>query len=373
MDNEYAENRLSQEKLESLLMPVSDEYPSGDDLQFLPVFGTIKEARRADDPTLPQGDWVTSLKVAEWGKVIQLCEEAMRSQSKDLQLAAWYVEALIHQEGYEGAAFGFRLIAGLMNRFWETLYPRPYLDGSFDERIGKLEWMDIYLEQVLRRLPLVSPQHGGYDWYQWQASREAENLRRRDEDAYQAAREAGALCGDDFDKGARDSGAIWFKELIARIAEARAACDELARVVNERFGSEAPGLARICGSLEECGEVAQRFFGKYSGGAAVPAVSANGASAAPEAMERSEPFSGESTASSAGREEAVRQLRMVAYWFRSHEPHSPVALLVERAAHWAELTFEQWLSEVIKDRSTLERLGELLDTEIGIPAQETKA
>ncbi|MDR0633735.1 MAG: type VI secretion system protein TssA [Azoarcus sp.] len=366
------QDQARQERLERLLKPITEEHPGGDDLQFLAVFSHIKEARRADNPALPQGEWLTSLKVAEWGKVVQLCEAALSSRSKCLQLAAWYAEALAHQEGYAGVVLGFRLIAGLLDRFWETLYPRPDAGGELDERASKLEWLDMQLDRVLREQPLVSPQHGGYDWYQWQASRETENLKRRDADAYEEALAAGALSGDAFDKSARDSGVIWFEGLVAGIARARAAYDELVHAVNERFGPDGPSLARIREALDDCSEAAQRFFGEYSGGGFTPATRP-GKDAPARLSAASQPLSSsEAVTPAGGREEAIRQLRAAAYWFRSHEPHSPVALLVERAAHWAEMPFEQWLSEVIKDKSTLEQLRELLAADIDIPTGAAK-
>ncbi len=54
-------------------------------------------------------------------------------------------------------------------------------------------------------------------------------------------------------------------------------------------------------------------------------------------------------------------LREVARYFRQHEPHSPVPLLAERAARWAEMSLEEWLLHVVKDESTLQQLRELLD------------
>ena len=65
------------------------------------------------------------------------------------------------------------------------------------------------------------------------------------------------------------------------------------------------------------------------------------------------------------RDEAVNQLREIARFFRDTEPHSPVSLLAERAARWAEMPLEQWLSTVIKDEVTLGHLRELLDWERG--------
>ncbi|MDR0735549.1 MAG: hypothetical protein LBF51_01735 [Zoogloeaceae bacterium] len=63
----------------------------------------------------------------------------------------------------------------------------------------------------------------------------------------------------------------------------------------------------------------------------------------------------------AARAAAIHKLREAAYYFRTCEPHSPVALLVERAAKWAEMPLETWLHTVIKDESVLAQLRELLD------------
>jgi type VI secretion system protein ImpA len=357
------------DKLERLLAPISDAYPGGEDLQFHEVFDLIKEARRADDPMLPQGDWSTSLKVAEWGKVIQLCEAALSTQSKDLQLAVWYAEAQVHQDGYRGTALGFRLIAGLLGRFWEALYPRPDPNGELDERVSKLEWLDIQLDRVLREQPLVSPQYGGYNWYQWQASRNTENLKRRGADAYDKAIAEGAITGNAYDKGARDSGVLWFKELVADLAIAHTAYDDLVRAVNECFGPAAPSLSKMRAAFNDCSEVAKRFFGEYSGGMIAPEATFGSEGAQSESIEFSSPqLTVTTTPPADSRAEVIRKLHAASYWFRSHEPHSPVPLLIERAIHWAEMSFEDWLSEVIKDKATLDQLGELLKVEIGISA-----
>jgi type VI secretion system protein ImpA len=61
------------------------------------------------------------------------------------------------------------------------------------------------------------------------------------------------------------------------------------------------------------------------------------------------------------RARAIVQLREVATYFRTHEPHSPVAPLVERAARWGEMNLESWLTEVVSDETMLTALKTLLD------------
>ena len=234
-------DQTAQDKLESLLAPISETFPGGEDLAYSPLIDEIREARRADDPTLARGEWDAPLKSAEWGKVIALCKAGLRTRSKDLQLAAWYAEALVRQGGFAGAAWGFRLLTGMLQRFWETLYP-AFDPNDPDERAGKFEWLDAQLGQALRQAPLTS---GGYDWYRWKESRDLENLGLRDINARETAIAEGKLTGEAFDKSARDSGVMWFQTLANDLEEARAGFDGLLNEVARRFGEKAPNLACV--------------------------------------------------------------------------------------------------------------------------------
>jgi type VI secretion system protein ImpA len=82
-------------ELDALLAPISDEQPAGEWLRYDDLHDRIKEARREDDPDLPLGVWQTELKRADWPTVQTLCAGALAGYSKDLQLAAWLLEARI--------------------------------------------------------------------------------------------------------------------------------------------------------------------------------------------------------------------------------------------------------------------------------------
>jgi type VI secretion system protein ImpA len=352
------------EALEALLTPISDEHPGGEDLSYSTLYGYISEARRAEDPSLTQGDWVAPLKIADWDKARQLCEAALRARSKDLQLAVWYAEAMTHAEGYAGAALGFRLVTELLRRYQETLHP---LDP--EERIAKLEWLNTALGHALRLIPLTVSEHGGYNWYHWQESREVQNLQRRGKADYERAINDKKLTPEAFDKSAHESGIDWFRNRLDALGDAHAAYVALAMMTNECFKENAPALSNVSKALDDCIGVAQRMF-EECGGAPPPSEAptqtpdVSDAQVGRESPESSAP-SGSPRAYAAGpvasRAEAVRQLREVARYFRETEPHSPVAHLVERAAKWAEMPLEHWLKTVIKDEATLKNLRELLD------------
>src|ERR1043166_7420519 len=109
-----------------ILNPIAGENPSGENLEYAPIFDQIKEARRESDT-----DWLDDKvqKVADWRLVVQLTSDALATKSKDLQLAAWLTEGLLKTEGFAGLRAGIELNTALLQTFWDTLYP-PIEDGD---------------------------------------------------------------------------------------------------------------------------------------------------------------------------------------------------------------------------------------------------
>src|SRR5208283_4770802 len=127
---------------EDLLNPIAGENPSGADLRYdsqLLLFDKIKEARR-QEADLPLGDWQTERKVADFALVSKLAQENLATRSKDIQLAAWLTEALLHQEGFSGLHQGLQICRGLVANFWDTLYP-PIEEGDLELRSASFDWM----------------------------------------------------------------------------------------------------------------------------------------------------------------------------------------------------------------------------------------
>lgn len=106
---------------------------AGEDISYSDDYDQIKEARRADDPNEPRGDWSEEPKVAEWRKVRELATEVLTQKSKDLQVACWLCEAVTELHGFAGVHDGLELLRGLIENFWDTLYP-PIEDGDLEPR-----------------------------------------------------------------------------------------------------------------------------------------------------------------------------------------------------------------------------------------------
>ena len=109
--------------VEEFLQPIPGDNPSGADLRYDPVYDTIREARREDEE-LPQGTvWQIERKTADIPKVISLASDVLKKRSKDLQIAIWLMDAWLRKESFGGLAGGLQLAQGLLERFWDTLYP----------------------------------------------------------------------------------------------------------------------------------------------------------------------------------------------------------------------------------------------------------
>jgi type VI secretion system protein ImpA len=372
--------------LEALLAPIPGDQPGGEDLSYGSEFDAIRDARRADDPNLAQGEWETEVKTANWPKVRELCESLLKNRSKDLQLACWYTEAMAQINGFCGLHWGLRVLNSMVTDFWEFCHPALEA-GDLDERAGKIEWLSVQLPLVVRSIPMTSRESGGYSWLRWEESREVANLGLKDGDGMAKAIAEGRLSGEAFDKAVAASGRAYYEKLNAEIADAVASLAELESGVDRAFGHDAPGLKDLRDSLRACADLSERLLKSLGGGVSVPtdamtAVDEVASSAEvgnlpassteggyggepPAFLMPPEASPSQTSRVSAGpvqsRAEAIRQLRLVAEFFRRTEPHSPVAPLVERAAKWAEMPLEQWLAHVIKDDSTLGRLRDLLD------------
>lgn len=340
----------------ALLEPIPGDHICGEDISYSTEFDEIREARRQDDATLAQGEWQTQLKNANWPRVRDITESLLLNRSKDLQALAWHTEAMTRLHGFPGLTLGLQVFEGFLDDFWEFFY--PVLDTEdMEERASKFDWLNRQLSQVVRETPLTEARTGGYSWLKWEESRALENLGLKDPAAKEKALQEGKLSGEQFDKAVRTSGRDYYETFYRELRRALTAVQSLQQKLDERFGESSPSLKELQGTIQKCSELAFRQLSALGGVATEGDMEEGG-------LEVESPDSspaGNISKECTSRADAVNRLRTVARYFRQHEPHSPVALLVERAANWAEMPLEKWLGSVIKDEAILRQLRELLD------------
>ena len=348
-----------------LLVPIPGSDPAGSDASFSDQFDRIREARRADDPSLAQGEWQTELKVADWRVAQSLSEDILQRTSKDLQAAVWLGEAAISRYGLEGAKETFDLLIGLLDTYWEGLYPRAD-DGDLEERAGKLAWFNTYGGRALQMMALNDDPQGPLNLAGWIDSREVDNLGRQSAEAYQVAVDEGRINGETFDSRMLTIAEAMIKERVEQAAVARDAFARLSALSDGRLGRDAPSLALIDDALKKIQQIyAKVAVAKGVGG--VTGVDEEGEPiAVDEAASQGVAAGGAlelSAGSLASKDAALRALSEIAGFFRRTEPHNPVAYLLDRAVMWANMPLEEWLAEVVRDQSTLSSIRE----RVGLP------
>ena len=351
-----------------LLAPIPGGDPAGSDASFSDQFDRIREARRADDAGLAQGEWQTELKVADWREAQSLAEDILLRTSKDLQAAVWLAEATIARDGLAGARDGFELLNGLLDQYWDGMYPRAD-DGDLEERASKLAWFATYGGRALLAMQLNDDPQAPLNLLGWQDSREVDNLGRQNADAYQAALDEGRITGEAYDSRMLATAEPVIRERIELAQAAREAFARLSTRSDERLGREAPSLGAIDDALKKIQQVYVKVAAaKGIGGIAAPAEDAAAdAGGSQPAVAAGAVGGGVPLALDAGslasKDAALRALGEIAGFFRRTEPHSPVAYLLDRAVYWANMPLEQFLAEIIRDEGTLSSIRE----RVGLP------
>jgi type VI secretion system protein ImpA len=246
--------------MESILVPIPGDNPAGEDIRYTATYEELKEARRADDP-LDRGDWQRDIKTTDWNKIIALASEVLSNRTKDLQIAAFLVEALTHTEGFAGVATGLNIITGFLQEFWEHLYPRIE-EGDLEYRIGPLEFLNEKLWLPIKLIPVTDRTPSGYSWMKWQESRQVgaeKDTRNQNGDVDETRRRAredliaeGKLTAEEFDNAVALSSKAFYQTLAENVTTCIEAFKRLDETVDEKFGKEAPRLTELKTSLEDC-------------------------------------------------------------------------------------------------------------------------
>jgi type VI secretion system protein ImpA len=371
---------------ERLLAPISEDNPAGESVVYSGVYDEIREARRADDQNLSQGDWAYELKVADWRKVIELATEALADQTKDLQIAAWLGEALVKRHGFAGLRDALILARRLQEDFWETMFPEIDEDDDLEARANALESLDRNTALAIKEIALTSGE--GLNFNQWSESREfdiPENidvLEYNEQQKYQAmqaqAEEERRVTGERWRKAKAASNRAFYEEIYLTIEECWSEYQQLDQEMDERFGNQTPGLGQLKKSLDAIRDLVKRLVQEkrelepdaetdfISEEEVSDDSSANGSNGAVSAFSSGGASMGAATIGAIrNRQDALKRLSEVADFFRKTEPHSPVSYLVQRAVKWGNMPLESWLQEVVKDESVLSQIRETL----GVPEQ----
>jgi type VI secretion system protein ImpA len=333
-----------------LLNPIAGSNPSGSNLRYDAVYDQLKEARRQDD-TGPQGDWQRERKVADYRQVVDLTSAALAERSKDLQLAVWLTEAALNRERFPGLQQGLDLVRGLLEQFWDTLYPEIE-DDDLEPRSNLLGWVGAGERMVdaVRFTPITA---GGFGLIHFQESRrvgteeEAAQSETKRESRAKAIAE-GKPTVEDFDKDAAATPTAKYEAWVASLDACLASTAALASLCDQKFPDDPPSFIPLRTALEEVRHVANQILQKRPGRILTEPVPEPEAESEPEPdyalLAEASPSAPAPTRRKTtigldpeSLDDVAPRLQAVARFLRSQDAYSPAPYLLLRGYRWGEL------------------------------------
>jgi len=353
--------------LDALLAPIPGDSPAGVDLRTdsspQSLYYLLRDARaearaaeramEAPDPDRPET--TSTAPPPQWRTIRELGLEAIGERSKDLEVASWLAEALLRSDELVGFTAGVKLMTGLVENYWEGLFPLPDEEGIETRvspilRLNGLSGAEGSLGPPLRRVPLFARPDGS-EMQLWHYE-QSENLAKlTDPEARQRRIEAGVLTYETIEGEARAAGAAHLTKAHETAMAAEAAWRALSEALDSRAGADSPPTSQVRSVLEKLVHLTGSLARLHDGGAFEPG------SAAPDEA----PGTGVAGAVAitavgvagaiASREEALRSLAAIAEFFRRTEPLSPLSYTLQEAVRRARMSWPELLEEIVPDIS----------------------
>ena len=345
---------------EKLLAPIAGEKPVGGDLRVnagpASLYYQVKDGRSAARAAERRIEGGADETPPDWKPVVQSATKALAEATKDLELVAYLIEGLCRTQGFAGLRDGFRLARGLVENFWDGIYPLPDEDGlattlaplaglNGDDSEGTL------IAPINRIGITDSASQGKLGTAVYlQAVAVAKIV---DPEARERRIAAGSPSMEMVQKAVDETPAPFFRTLHDDIT---AALDEYAKlnaVLDEKAGRFAPPTSAIRGALEgvlaAINDVARaKLAVTATAQAAEQAAEANGQ---PTANGQPAEAAGERLPVIRTRDDALNAILQLSDYFRRLEPHSMVPYALEQAVRWARMPLPELMMELIDDES----------------------
>ena len=351
--------------IDALLAPVSEEAPAGSDprsdRRSDSLYYQVKDARNAARSE-ERGAVETGGATPEgWDTVVSTAVELLSSVGKDLEVAAWLLEALVRTEGFAGLRDGIKLVTGIVEKYWETCFPELDEDGiegkvtavaglSGSGAIGTLI-------QPIRLLPLTQGELASYSLWNYEQASDIQKIA--DPARRQARIDAGTVSMEQFMQSVAETPVTTIAATVGLIEECLTALGGMSAAFDAAAGKDAPPVTALRELLQQANSSIRYFAAdKLALAAADEPVPTEelGATAADGGGAPAPAAGGPRIDGYASRNEALGELKRLAGYFRKTEPHSPISYTLEEAVRRARLTLPELLAELAEDPNHVQRI-----------------
>jgi type VI secretion system protein ImpA len=287
-------------------------------------------------PDVQYGDTVVAATPPDW-KAAQALSLELFNRSRDLRVAAHLARALLNRHGFAGLAEGLALIEGLLERYWEHVYPQLDPDDDNDPT-ARINALAVLVEQsgMLRDVRDTA----------LAASRTHGVVRLRDIDYATGEMpvpegvEPPTLASIDAAiADVRGEAAATHASLLA----ARQSNTRIEMLLTERVGAaQAIDLSPLSRLLQQAAGYLGERVGDDSPQAADETL--EGEANAPAGVGGARPAASGAEVNS--RQDVIRLLDKICAYYEQHEPSSPVPLLLTRARRLVDKSFIEILQDL---------------------------
>ena len=346
-DQQSQESKLvSVIDIEPLLAEISTEAPSDENDQPIDSALVLLERKVESISTSDEDD--ESGRKKEWSE-IQKTALDLSTRTHDLRVAMLLTRALLHTKGIIGLHDGLRLLEGLIERYWDTLRPRPDTEDKNDpffKRVNILEELcnwQIMIKPLMKATMCSAPISGRI------------NLRdiriatgKKLEVFILTAKEKESPANLKAIEGAFKE--CQLEDLQATKGTTYAILQILSRMeaeLKEKIGtSNAPDFKELSDVITEMDafllqQLTVRGAAGLSGSGVGPPVEETTGQPIEEGTgQRGKPMEGIND-----RQDVIRMLDQICTYYQQNEPGSPVPLLLKRARQLVEKNF----LEIVQD------------------------
>jgi type VI secretion system protein ImpA len=339
---------------ELLTKPVVAHEPAGSDprrdisptSQYYTLKDVRSQARANERAMLFEDDDFQSL-VLEWRPLAQALPDILSNQSKDLEYAAWLIEAWCRTEGFAGLAAGFKTTRLLIEQFWADIYPLPD-DEGMEARIAPLVGLNGYegdgaLITPILSIPITDVSSVGC-FACWQYVRAAD-LSRKDESKQKLRADAGIASLEQIQQAVQETSVNFYQQLYSDIKLAIAEFKLLSDAMDAAMAGEPQPTTAISKAMQKCLDAVTYLAADKL--KVVDDSSATGDVNSPVSLN---PNNVDEQLQS--RQQVIRSLQHAVDFFRKTEPHSPMSYALEQVIRWSDLTLPELLQELIDDNNT---------------------
>jgi type VI secretion system protein ImpA len=349
-----------------LLTPISVDKPTGVDLRAdaspTSPYYALRDARtaaRLAERPLDRGDEVDPKDAPppDWRPVWQRGCELLAGKTKDLEVTAYLIEALLRLHGFAGLRDGLRLACELIERFWDHLYPMPDEDGMAT-RIAPLiglngDEADGTLLAPIGRVPVTEATSIGS--FASSAYHDAMALKKLDPKVRDAQIKNGAVTLEVLQKAVGESSPQFYQKLVGDLTQCGVELTRLGAILDPRCQGDGPPTSALRAALDATLDVVKDLAKSKLEESAVKAAPPKAATAAagPAAAGAPAPDEGNGLHT---REDAFRSLLEIAAFFRKTEPHTVVSYALEQIVRWGRMSLPELLAELIPEEPVRKNL-----------------